>query len=228
MATGYGITTRVEFSNEALLGRIVDGLQRPREFMQKVGLLGLSSGLRRLQEGYSQDDDAYRSGRLQASLSVGGEGNVFDLGDDFVAVGTNLPYAAQHQKGGTILPKRTKALAIPLQRRLKVYGIWPRDYPGALKFVPINRGNAVGFLVDDTEDEAGTEGQGTVERQVFDKRTGKTVTRKVKKRRVTGRRGRKQYLLVRSVTQEARPFLFWDEADKAQIVTLWREHVGLA
>lgn len=61
-----------------------------------------------------------------------------------------VPYAAIHEHGGTIYPKRGRFLAIPMGPALKGgksggAGMWPRDIPD-LKFVPI-KGGAQGMLV---------------------------------------------------------------------------------
>lgn len=61
-----------------------------------------------------------------------------------------VPYAAIHEHGGTIYPKRGRFLAIPMGPALKGgknggAGMWPRDIPD-LTFVPI-KGGAQGMLV---------------------------------------------------------------------------------
>lgn len=45
-----------------------------------------------------------------------------DVSDSHVRIGSNLPYAAIHQAGGTISPKRAKKLAIPLTREARRAG----------------------------------------------------------------------------------------------------------
>lgn len=52
------------------------------------------------------------TGRLQGSIGAG-PGHVERYQGDRVVVGTNLGYAAIHQYGGTIVPRRGKFLAIP-------------------------------------------------------------------------------------------------------------------
>lgn len=63
--------------------------------------------------------------------------------DLLVRIGTPLIYASIHEFGGDITPKNRQYLAIPLTNKSRKVG--PRDYPEALRFVPVNDG---GFLVD--------------------------------------------------------------------------------
>ena len=61
-----------------------------------------------------------------------------------------VPYAAIHEHGGVIRPKRGRFLAIPVGPALQGgknggAGMWPRDIPG-LTFIPI-KGGAQGMLV---------------------------------------------------------------------------------
>jgi len=60
-----------------------------------------------------------------------------------VEIGTNLEYAAIQEFGGTIVAKKGKFLAIPLDKGAEGYG--PRDFPGKLHFVGNNSG---GVLMD--------------------------------------------------------------------------------
>ena len=67
--------------------------------------------------------------------------------------GPALAYAGIHEEGGTIVPKKAKALAIPMGPSLTAAGVekfgGPREYPGALKFVPFrSSGVAIGGLFD--------------------------------------------------------------------------------
>lgn len=93
------------------------------------------------------------SGRLRASaqstVSVTGEKveTVARVGGGGVG---EVPYAAIHEHGGVIRPKRGRFLAIPMGPALKGgreggAGMWPRDIPG-LRFIPI-KGGAQGMLV---------------------------------------------------------------------------------
>ncbi len=69
--------------------------------------------------------------------------------------GPALAYAGIIERGGTIRPKRAKALAIPVGEATTPAGVdkygGPRNYPGELRFLPFRRGVAVGKLVDETE-----------------------------------------------------------------------------
>lgn len=191
MALTQAITLDIGGDRE-LFERVSKRLRRPRDLMLQVGVLGASSAVRRLSTVLSQEEDAVRTGRLGASLTVATRGRsgpdtIFELSDDSVAVGTNLRYAAQVQFGGRIEPATGKALAIPLNKRLKRSRLWPRDLdPGRelLDFVPISggaSGNVIGLLVD-------SEG-------------------------VFGPEGDALYALASYVDQKARPFLFWDDDD---------------
>lgn len=64
-------------------------------------------------------------------------------------------YAGIQESGGTIYPKRARALAVPVNEALTPAGVerygGPRNYPGKLRFIPFRRGMAVGALVDEQE-----------------------------------------------------------------------------
>lgn len=93
-------------------------------------------------------------GRLLQSWTVG----PLKVGDNSygVDVFSRVPYAAIHETGGVIRPKRVKALAIPNRDYRPIIkndvAIAPRDYdPGRtiLKFYPaIQPGRLRGYLVD--------------------------------------------------------------------------------
>ena len=146
-------------SDPDVIRRLQERHKNPRDFLEVVAVAQFASMAFRLQESYSLDDEAYRTGTFMASLQVqehgGGSGDtVFDLRKFEVTVGSSVPYAAMQDEGGTILPKTVKFLAVPLTRAVKVRGLWPRDYAeDALRFVP-NRGggSAVGFLFDASEE----------------------------------------------------------------------------
>ena len=91
-------------------------------------------------------------------------------------------YAGIHERGGTIYPRRAKALAVPVNNAVTAAGVsrfdGPRSYPGKLSFVPISRGNLVGLLVDDAE-----------------------------RNRQDGEKMKAAYLLLRKVRIKPRPFL---------------------
>jgi len=203
----YAIETGFEVvGDDLLLIRASEGLRDVRGFNRKVGVQLMSSAVRRLIDGYSTDNNV-RSGFLAASLRVGQSGSggtgdtIFDVGDDYVEVGSSMPYAAQHHFGGTITPTTGKSLAIPIPDSLKRAGLWPRDLdPGRdkLTFIPEDDGgNTRGYLVDD-EGLLGF-GKGPL------------------------------FVLVAQVTQPPRPFLYVGDEDLDVIVgELWPQHLGLS
>lgn len=182
---------------------IADRARDMRPLMNRIGVLMLSTASGRLPRVLTQSSDTVRSGRLSASLRAGGGvaggDTVFRVSGSSVVVGSNLPYAAQVQFGGTILPKEGKALAIPLLARLKRQALSPRDFPRkSLAFIPAKRksGGLIGFLVD------------------ADETAGKTAGKRGKRNL---RRRSALFMLVAKVTQKARPFLFFDAQDERDI-----------
>ena len=161
-----------------------------------VGVLGMSSSHARLQTHVSAEE-GISTGKLAASLAVteqgaGGEGTIFELEDDRVQVGSNLPYAAQKHYGGTIRPKPPgKALAIPLLDRIKRSGIGPGEADPNREiydFVPVAggvSGDVIGVLVD-------SEG-------------------------LFGEEGEAHYALASEVYQEGWRFMGWDGEDERTI-----------
>ena len=204
---------RVQGDAADLLKQASTGLRSPREFLSRVGVLGMSSSVRRLGEVTIQEEGSIRSGRLGASLrsSVNGGDTVFELSDTQIEVGSNVPYAAQVHHGGTILPKPgNKALAIPLTTQLKRDHLSPSDIDPQrqlLTFIPITgmKPNVVGVLVDG--------GKG---------RDGKTTPAK------TPYGPGILFIIAYWVTQEPRPFLFWSEEDEREVQILFRKWIGWA
>jgi hypothetical protein len=72
--------------------------------------------------------------------------------------GPAVAYAGIQERGGRILPKNARALAIPVGDALTPAGVSrygsPRNYPGALKFLPArgSKPNVVGILYDPFRD----------------------------------------------------------------------------
>lgn len=78
--------------------------------------------------------------------------------------GPALQYAGIQEHGGTIKPKKAKALAIPQEAVLTPAGVdrfgGPRGYPGELRFIPFrSSGVAIGglFDADSLDDQESTE-----------------------------------------------------------------------
>lgn len=75
---------------------------------------------------------------------------------------SNVAYADIQDRGGTIVPRTRKYLAIPLLPFAE--GKWPRHFPrGELRFVPA-KGRPGGYLV---RDAAGKRGQGKIGEAIF-------------------------------------------------------------
>jgi len=194
-------------------------LRGPRKLLRQVGVLGMSSAVRRLPDVLNKSNDGVRSGRLMSSIRAGVSGNgggdtVFNLSDAMVEVGTNVPYAAQRQYGGPIFPTGGhKALAIPVPIALKRSGESPRDLDPnrtILQFVPIyGHRNIVGKLVD-----------GGVE--------GPLEKGKRKREAKTAYGPGTLFLLASYVEQEGTPFLYWSDEDKRVIdEELWPKFLGV-
>ncbi len=185
--------------------RASKALRAPRKLMRQIGILEMISAERRLEVLLAQKaDGGVRSGKLKASITAGTQGRgggdtIFSLSDESVEVGSNLPYAAIRQFGGTILPKKPGgALAIPLTDQLKRSGQSPTEFD--LSFVPITggaSGNVFGLLVD-------------------------------KKNKKDGK-GEPLYALAREVTQAGTPYLFISDDDLRVIQEeLWPEFLGFS
>jgi len=69
--------------------------------------------------------------------------------------GPSVKYAGILEHGGTIKPKKAKALSIPQKPVLTGAGVdrfgGPRNFPGNLRFLPFRRGIAIGKLVNENE-----------------------------------------------------------------------------
>ncbi|MEK6798026.1 MAG: hypothetical protein AABZ12_03595 [Planctomycetota bacterium] len=225
MPSGLNIRTRLDLSGDRdLFTRVSKAFRNPRDLMRKIGVLGMSSAVRRLQSQIAARPDTLSSGRLMASLTVARDGGsrsaetIFDLSDQAVEIGSHVRYAAQRQYGGIILPVHARALAIPLTDRLKRDGIGPREADPSgklLRFQPILRPtkpNVVGLLIDDGG-----------EIQVRDRR-GRMKTRRLGG---TAYGPGPLYVLAYWVRQDPRPFLYWDEEDLAvirnELIPQWLE-----
>ena len=89
-----------------------------------------------------------RTGNLRRSLQEKRARKVQERGNEIIGiVGTNLKYAAIHEYGGTIRPKRAKWLAIPLKGALTARGVargGPRDFKDTF-FAMSKNGNLIMF-----------------------------------------------------------------------------------
>ena len=200
------MSVKIEGDRE-LFERVSNRLQTPRTLMRNIGLHVMNTGVERLTRVLTGGDDAIRSGRLMASLQVGaggqaGEDTVFALEDARVEVGTNVPYAAMRQFGGTIEPKTRKALAIPLRPELQRHQISPMDLDpdrSVLQFVPYTGGkpNVFALLVNPERE----------------------LTGRQKKRRgaLEAYPPGPLYALAYWVTQVGTPYLFIDDSDRRVI-----------
>lgn len=149
------VSTRITLTGDVEnFARTAGKMADTRPLLRQCGVAIMSRAVERVDDGM----EGVSSGRLKASLMVGPEGGagsldaIFELTDERVTVGSNVPYAAQRHFGGTIRPKPGhKLLAIPLPDTLKRAQLWPRDLdPGhdILEFVrPIDGGAPV--LVDE-------------------------------------------------------------------------------
>lgn len=203
-----GLNMRVEITGDrTLFERAAKAFREPKRLMQKVAVLALSSAGGRLTQVLKQEG-SIRTGRLAVSLAPGGDGNVFEISDFKLEVGTNLRYAAQVHYGGIIEPKNAKALAIPLTDDLKRAGIGPRELDPnreLLHFQPYkgSKPNIIGLLV--ANEPLVLKGSKAI------RQGGK------KAKRQGGALSGALYALASSVTQEARPFLYFSEQDLAEI-----------
>jgi len=196
------IRTRIDVSGPAGdLAEIGRRIRSPRPLLRAVAILGMDSATVRLNDVLGKKSkDAVRTGRLAASLMIGDADSVFELGEYQVEFGSNLPYAAQVQYGGTIMPREAKALAIPIPVELKRSRLWPKDFEeGILQFLPYtgSKPNVFGLLFD-PEGELGY-GKGPL------------------------------YALAYWVTQEPKPFLYFSDED-VRIINeeLWPKFLGMS
>lgn len=200
----YSMEISVDVSGDReLFERVSKKMRSPRRLMQMIGVHAMGQATGRLAEVLSADSES-RTGRLAASLAVspGGAGNpdsIFELEEFGVVVGSNVPYAAQVHFGGIIEPAEMKALAIPLLPVLQRQQVWPRDIDPEreiLQVIPYTGGkpNVFGLLINPEKELTGRQ----------------TKTRGSLEQYPPG----PLYALASRVTQEARPFLYWDDQDE--------------
>lgn len=202
----FATKTSLEFTGDwAQFPRAAERLDKPRELLRKIGVLGMSSSARRCQAAIA-GREGISTGELYASLHAGAEGmpaegTIFDLGETEVIVGSNLPYAAQRNFGGIIEPKEAGALAIPVVDRLKRERLSPSELDpnrSILRFQPITGGKANVFavLIDEGSEPTG---------------------RQRKRRGSTAYGPGILYVLAYWVRQEGAFFMGWDREDERVI-----------
>lgn len=195
---GSGLNMRVTITGDrTMFERAAKAFREPKRLMSRIAIAAMKSTDAKLDKVLRADTKAERSGRLAVSIQA------FEISDVRAVVGSNLPYAAQVHYGGIIEPKEAKALAIPLTDALKRQGIGPRELDPnreLLRFVPYtgSKPNVFGLLID-----PGMQGP-----------LGK---RKRKREGGTPYGPGPLFALAWWVSQEARPFLYFDEADLAEI-----------
>lgn len=59
---------------------------------------------------------------MKSATTPGATGNVYNVDRTMITWGTNLHYARIHQRGGVIVPKKAKALFIPLSKKGEAAG----------------------------------------------------------------------------------------------------------
>ncbi len=201
------VKASLEFTGDwAQFERGAARLEKPRELLQAIGVLGMSSSARRCQEAVQANAEGISTGKLYNSLNAGGrgmpaEGTIFDLSAAEVVIGSNLPYAAQRNFGGIIEPKTAKALAIPVVDHLKREGLSPRELDpdrSILRFQPITgaKPNVFAVLIDEGQELTG---------------------RQRKKRGSTAYGPGILYVLAYWVYQEGAHFMGWDAEDERVI-----------
>lgn len=125
------------------------------------------------------------TGILMASVTAtSAKGHVESVSETELVLGTNLEYARIHQEGGVITPKRAKFLAIPVTRAA-FYAGSPRRFKEPLVAVMGKRGGVLKL-------KALPVGKNKKQYTSDNKWLGKDLV---------------QYILVKSVTIPARPFV---------------------
>jgi len=136
--------------------------------------------------------------------------------ETYAKVGSNVVYAAIHQFGGEIVPRAAGALAIPVSDEARLYG-YARRFPRTLHLV-WRKGAAYGWLIEMT----GEEGGGAEGTNLEAGESGAYAD--LERAGIV-----KHYLLRRSVTLPARPWLGLNAEDEAEILgrvcRLIRDHV---
>lgn len=130
---------------------------RLRQVLPAIAQLGVSDVKKHLADSRSPDGRPFAPlahGRIRGGSAIPLRDRGFLLasingrvGENGIAVGTNLEYAGIHNFGGTIVPKRTKFLAIPLTIEALRAGS-PRRFPRPLS-PRINKLGTGGVLIEE-------------------------------------------------------------------------------
>ena len=118
---------------------LVSKLEDPKRPVAEFGARVVRTWVRRMSRTPGHDSGApgappaIQSGHLRASLTyeVAGDGLAVEMG-------SAEPYAGIQHRGGTIRPRRRKALTIPIDARS--YGKRARDFPGIFR-IPTKSGD---------------------------------------------------------------------------------------
>lgn len=161
------------------------------------------------------------SNRLRNSIGTLGDEGVFDVTKMSVTLGTNTVYARLMQEGGIVRPKTAKFLAIPVNRKARRASATVatiRDIPN-LVWLPSKAGDTGGVL--------GKKIGGDIEKYKGDVRA---VRHGEGKRAGTGKSVKgffePWFVLKKSVTIPARPFLYIEDGDIPMIERVIRRYIA--
>ena len=181
--------------------------------MKKAAMYLQSSALRKINAGIMPANAPLTQNVKQGSRTLRDNGDLMKSiaphsGDLWADASTNLIYARIQQEGGTITPKKAKALFIPASAKtrtlMRSYGAHtPRSLISAMK------ADGYGFF--------------TVGSAFFACKKGKTL-----KSGKEGKQGKEEFILFiikKSIKIPARPFLFIDEKDEAYLMKIIQEGV---
>lgn len=181
-------TVTVKIEGLDAVKKQLDGLKVPKaEAHQVIAGVLKNSAKRRFTTQTAPDGAPWKPSK-RAAFDAGGKtlrdtsnlmASITGRADDSAAyVGTNLAYARIHQFGGVVVPKKGKALAIPMTKEARLAGS-PRNFARPLRLV-WEKGEDHGWLV---ENKAGRGKSGYGAKSVL------------------------HYVLVHRVAIPARPFL---------------------
>lgn len=189
--------------------------QRLLQVLPAIAQLGVSDVKKHLADSRSPDGRPFAPlahGRIRGGSAIPLRDRGFLLAsingraiESGIAVGTNLEYAAIHNFGGTIVPKRVKFLAIPLTIEALRAGS-PRRFPRPLS-PRINKLGTGGVLVEEIRQDREEEQPTTDEASGQQKKRQRKKKTEPEQPGALRRDGIAHYALTKSVTIPARPFL---------------------